>query len=107
MSRTYKDKKEKYKNPYYVSFEDAYIRIGNRRYGSLRWIQVPGVKKKRKRHYDDAWTKYSSAPGWFTNLFMNRPLRREFRIYLLKLDPKLLEDCDPPCHLYKKFVYYW
>lgn len=110
MSRTFKDKKDKYTNPYYYSYKDVYYFAGVRMYGERKhkvFLQRFGVKKKRKRSFDDSWKMYSRSPGWFTKLTMNRPLRRKFRIYLLKLNPKLLEDCDPPCHLYKKFVYYW
>lgn len=106
MSRTEKDKNWKLKYPeIHPSFDN--IKITSDGY-SIRYIQKPGVKTKKRKELDTNWHWLNSTPSWWTRLMMNRPQRRAGRVWehqvLKQLD---LEDCDPPGVGHKPHIYYY
>ncbi len=90
MSRTFKDK------PWKLRYKS-------------KW-QEPDLPKVRKE-VDDTWHWSQSTPSWWTNLFMNRPLRREAQQWerdAQKIDDlEELEEIDKPNVSKKPHKYYW
>lgn len=91
MSRTHKDK------PPRIIY-DAYLK-------------EPHERPLYKRAYDNTWKWLQSTPSWWTNLFMNRPLRREAQKWEREIqkinDLDELEDLDKPNVSKKPHIYYW
>lgn len=130
MSRTYKDK------DFYLRFPEEkfdfahgdMIRVGARtlynydvekdefteyvsdiEYISYRWLDKPGVKTKKPRHYKGDWKWYRQTPSWFVREFMTTPKRAACRnwekqaIYADDLED--FEDC--PDFGRKPHVYFY
>ena len=101
MSRTYKDRPSKIRFP-----EDQYG------YGCIfgpdyRWIELPGVKPKRKRSHTP-WGWIKSTPSWWTRLTMNKPQRRNCRLWENKVKYMVdFEEADCPFFKNKPHNYYW
>lgn len=66
---------------------------------------------KKKKTKDTKWHWLQATPSWWTNLFMNRPLRRKARAWEHKVaqiaNVDELEDIDPPNQSKKPHKYYW
>ena len=66
---------------------------------------------KVKREMDDTWHWMQGTPSWWTNLFMNRPLRRQAQQWERNLqkisDLEELEEVDKPNVSKKPHKYYW
>lgn len=107
MSRTLKDKHWKLKFPE-LDYRFDSVKITSNNSYSIRYIQLPGIKRKKKKELDTDWHWLNSTPSWWTRLMMNRPQRRAGRVWehtvLKELD---LEDCDPPGVGHKPHVYYY
>ena len=93
MSRTKKDKPDK------LLFPDHY-----------EYDKVKASAKKPKRQ-DTSWHWLQSTPSWWTNLFMNRPLRREAQQWEREVqkikDLEELEEVDKPNVSKKPHHYYY
>lgn len=87
MSRTHKDK------PWHIRFPEE------------------AEKAKKRRDIDYEWHWLGATPSWWTNLFMNRPLRREAQQWERNAqksqDIEDLEDLDTPNVSKKPHKYYW
>jgi hypothetical protein len=110
MSRTYKDKPWKYRDDTWKS-ESVKVEGYSNKYDQIcfYWIKLPGVKKKRKRSFVE-WGNwmYTSAPSWFTRMYMNRPARRKAHMFeQLCLNNSNLENLDGFITNDKAFVYYY
>lgn len=108
MSRTYKDKHYKLKYPEHVG---NYDRVPIEGYW-YSWIQVPGVKTKKKKNLYTEW-HFGSTPSWWTRMFMTRPRRnsekrqlKELRNIRLDLDLEV-NDFDFVDIRRKNHRYYW
>lgn len=100
MSRTYKDKKWELRFPE----EERYISTG--RYTR---IKLPGTKTKKKRSHDK-WHGLRGTPSWWTNMFMNRPIRRNFQAYernVVKSNVEYIDNIVVPNNGKKPHKYYW
>jgi hypothetical protein len=107
MSRTLKDRKWKLKFPE-LDYRFDSVKITSDNSYSIRYIQLPGVKTKKKRELDTDWHWLNSTPSWWTRLTMNRPQRRAGRVWEHKvLKEQDLEDCDPPLVGHKPHIYYY
>ena len=107
MSRTLKDRKWKLKFPE-LDYRFDSVKITSDNSYSIRYIQLPGVKTKKKRELDTDWHWLNSTPSWWTRLMMNRPQRRAGRVWEHKvLKQQDLEDCDPPLVGHKPHIYYY
>lgn len=107
MSRTLKDKNWKLKFPELDPRFDSVKITSDTSYG-IRYIQLPGVKAKKKRELDTDWHWINTTPSWWTRLMMNRPQRRAGRVWEhLVLKQQDLEECDPPGVGHKPHVYYY
>lgn len=84
MSRTHKDKPTKILYP-----EDASL---------------------KPRRVDTEWHWRSATPSWWTNLFMNRPQRKQAQQWsqqAKKTKVEDLEELDTPNVSHKPHKYYW
>ncbi len=131
MSRTYKDKdfflrfpEEKYdfgrekevhitstrKLYEYDPLQDTFSVVEMEQpYVIYRWVEEPGVKTKKPRHYKGDWKWYKRTPSWFVREFMTAPQRRECRDWESKVkyadDFEEIEDC--PFFGKKPHIYYY
>jgi len=122
MSRTYKDKPWKFKNPEAydytwgaekIPYEYQYQPWGTEEPVTVTryWYKpIPGAKTKKKKHVDCDWHWLQSTPSWWTRMMMNRPQRRESRLWehdaeRISLDS--LEELDYPLVGKKPHIYYW
>lgn len=122
MSRTYKDKPWKYKNP------EAYdLNWGSEKipypYEYQRWggedtvtvtrywyKQLPGVKTKKKKSVDCEWHWLGSTPSRWTRMTMNRPQRRQNHLWehtATHTPIDELEELDKPNVSRKPHIYYY
>lgn len=107
MSRTVKDKPWQLKYPEIHPNFDT-IKITNDSSYRIRYIQLPGVKRKKKRELNTDWHWLNTTPSWWTRLMMNRPQRRAGRIWEHKVLREVdLEDTDPPGVGHKPHQYYY
>lgn len=104
MSRTYKDK------DFYLRFPEEKFDFGRDfSYDRFMWIDRPGVKTKKPRHYSGDWKWYKQTPSWWVREFMTAPKRAACRnwekqaIYADDFDD--LEDC--PDFGRKPHVYFY
>ena len=121
MSRTYKDKPWKYKNPEaydwrwghekvpYLSTYKNYLGqyVEHTKY---MYIPIRGIKTKKPRYQDTDWHWYESTPSWWTRLTMNRPARRYYHLLeheAERLEQADLEDFDFPDLKKKPHNYYY
>lgn len=90
MSRTFKDK------PSRLTYESNYNKE-----------DLPKVKKDK----DNQWHWLQATPSWWTNLFMNRPIRRCFQAWEREVEKLIdiddVEDMNIPHHGKKPHKYYW
>lgn len=122
MSRTYKDKPWKVKNPEAADWRFGrekvpYERTGTDIYtGEPRQItsywfrELPGVKTKKKKHVDCDWHWMQSTPSWWTRLTMNRPQRREAHLWeweVAHTHPDHIDELDVPNVSHKPHCYYY
>jgi hypothetical protein len=107
MSRTLKDKNWKLKFPE-LDYRFDSVKITSDDSYNIRYIQLPGVKPKKKRELDTDWHWLNTTPSWWTRLMMNRPQRRAGHIWEHKVlrEPDLW-DTDPPGVSHKPHVYYY
>jgi hypothetical protein len=66
--------------------------------------------KAKQRQFGDMWHWLQSAPSWWTNLMMNRPIRRKWQLWersAAKTKPDGLGDLDTPPYGKKPHVYFW
>jgi hypothetical protein len=107
MSRTLKDKKWELKFPE-LNYRFDSVKITNDDSYNIRYIQLPGVKSKKKRELDTDWHWLNTTPSWWTRLTMNRPQRRAGRVWEHEvLKQADLEDCDPPGVGHKPHIYFY
>lgn len=126
MSRTYKDKKWRLRFPesdwrfgtervptvrslYNYSLEEDRV-LDELFYNGFCFMELPGVKTKKRKKADTDYHWVSNTPSWWTRLFMNRPQRAaahtwEKRVVHLPVD--LLEEVDLPNVSKKPHKYYW
>ncbi len=119
MSRTNKDKPSKLhtSNDWRKDYE--YIRIPGTDY--LYWIQQPTTKAKKRKEVDSDF-HWMTTPGWFIRDFMNKPQRRQNKLWEAKLKNKRictwhesyiddtidwLDSHDTPSVSRKPEKYYW
>lgn len=70
------------------------------------YLKKPGVRTKKKRSVDNSWHWYSATPSWWTRLTMNRPQRRNGKLWERKVLFEDVESTDPPLVSRKPHVYY-
>lgn len=124
MSRTYKDKPYKIRDPEsdwdyrydsipYTAF-GKYWSAGKwveREYQSIWFRKKRGVLTKKKKHVDTEH-HWMTTPGWWVNLFMNRPQRiasKQWERDVVKLSfwDIAQDNFDPPMIGRKPHIYYW
>lgn len=68
-------------------------------------------KTKKRREEDTKWHWLQATPSWWTNLFMNRPIRRECQRWEREIqkisNSEELEEIDKPNVSKKPHKYYW
>ena len=75
-------------------------------YNRVCYIYAPTTKPKRRKGEDVEW-HWMSTPSWWTRLVMNRPQRREGRLWERKVHFEDIEETDPPGVSKKPHIYYW
>lgn len=109
MSRTFKDRKPELRFKEY-GYDYGRETIYNDDGRILGWKQKPGVKTKKKRNIDNEYHWLWSTPSWWTRLYMNRPKRREGRLWereVVKMNMDDLEETISPDVSKKPHQYYW
>jgi len=121
MSRTYKDKPWKFKNPEAYDYTFGCEKVTyeretkNWRTGepivvqSYFYRELPGVKAKKKKRLDTEW-HWMTTPSWWTRMTMNRPQRREAHLWeheVVRTSLEDLEELDKPNVSHKPHNYYW
>lgn len=117
MSRTYKDKPWKHREPELADYHfdyykvekcevlSSYTNLWYKRYG---WIQYPGMRAKKKRSYREPhWMK---TPMWWIHEMMTVPQRRKGRAWEHKVVAMSICDvdlADTPPNSRKPHWYYW
>lgn len=100
MSRTFKDKPHKVKHDPWDMDRVRYWDDCN-----YRCYQLPTTKTKKRKKVDTE-NHWMNTPGWWVNLMMNRPQRREVRVWERKALFSDLDDLIQPGKKYKH-VYFW
>jgi hypothetical protein len=103
MSRTLKDKPSKLKHEPY--WQDRYLVPIEDDEFFRRYMYAKTTKAKKRKEVDTE-EHWMSTPGWWVNLMMNRPQRREVRVWERKALFSDLDDLIQPVKKYKH-VYYW
>lgn len=103
MSRTYKDKPPKFRFPEEQWNYDRY-EVDPDTYWYY-WLQIPGVKTKKKRKVNTKWHWLGSTPSWWTYTFMIRPRRSKENQQLRNI--KNIEEFDFVDVKRKNHKYYW
>lgn len=123
MSRTYKDKKWKYRDPendwHFGMVQVPYTYMTRNYTGNgwsepyertaFRWLEVKGAKRKKKKRVDTEW-HWMSTPMWWVREMMNQPQRAagtQWEKKILKVDIEDLIDVDTPSVSRKPHIYYW
>jgi hypothetical protein len=129
MSRTYKDKPNRLKYDRYdkdmvvYSTEeverDHHIELKNgefvrvdwpeeewRTYTRISYIYGKTSKTKKRKEQDCEW-HWMSTPSWWTRLTMNRPQRRQGKLWERAVLFEDIEEADPPGVGHKPHNYYW
>jgi hypothetical protein len=92
MSRTLKDRPPRVRFPEVYPFFD-------------------GERTKKRKEIDHVWHWLQATPSWWTNLFMNRPQRREAQQWEREIQKvqnlEELEDVETPNVSKKPHKYYW
>ena len=115
MSRSYKDQ------PWKLRYPESRWDYGMERVPYQKWsnefqywynfwcyIQKPGVKTKKKRHYQEYHGM--PTPMWWVREFMNQPQRtrgKEWERQIVKYQVEDLVDADLPSVSRKPHHYYW
>jgi hypothetical protein len=122
MSRTYKDKPWKFKNPEAADWTYGREKVEYERETTDYWTgeprvvtsycyrEVAGTKTKKRKTTDTNWHWLQSTPSWWTRMMMNRPQRREAHLWenrAVHTDPEQLEEIDTPNVSHKPHNYYW
>ena len=116
MSRTYKDKPWKYLEPELTDYHFDYEKIESERYSTYAdtwypryyFIQLPGMRPKRKRQYNER--QWMTTPMWWIHEMMTVPQRRKGRAWEHKVIGFTVEDvdlADTPPNSRKPHWYYW
>ena len=108
MSRTYKDRPARINYPE-EQWDYRYDVWGQRDFFSLRYLERRGVLTKKKKNVDTDH-HWMSTPSWWTRLTMNRPQRRNNRIWEDTVVGKGVDELDtedPPVIGKKPHIYYW
>lgn len=122
MSRTYKDKKWK------LRFPESYYTFGTERVlyqvHVYRWspeaqddawstwsrcvyLPIAGAKTKKKRNSMQKWCWSARTPSAWTRSTMNRPKRRDCRVWERKVLFQDVEEADCPDYGRKPHIYYY
>ena len=107
MSRTYKDRPSRVKNPEReIYWNTDWIA---KSYFGGDWNRSDIFSKKRKEiDTEDHWM---STPSWWTRQFMTRPQRRKIHLWEQEFNKitntDMLEDEDCPDYKRKPHIYYW
>jgi hypothetical protein len=114
MSRTFKDKPYKIRQPTSDYWHDSEMiqytivdEFSNEEYTRHRPIQLPTTKPKRRKELDTE-NHWMSTPSWHNHLYNNIPRRREGRHFertIHLIDD--IEEADPPEFSKKPHKYYW
>ena len=102
MSRTYKDRPAKFRFPEEQLNYDR-VRLDPEQYW-YSWVQIPGVKTKKKRSVNTKWN-WVGTPSWWTRMFMIRPRRTKENQQLRNMQN--VEDFDFVDVKRKNHIYYW
>ena len=114
MSRSYKDQPWKLRHPEsrwdYGMERVPYQKWSQYGYWYTFWcyVQKPGVKTKKKRHYQEYHGM--PTPMWWVREFMNQPQRtrgKEWERQIVKYSVEDLVDADVPSVGRKPHLYYW
>lgn len=127
MSRTYKDKPDRLKRyprlqdvalykteevcqEYTYEFVDGElkkVRLDEpRTFTRKYYLQQKTTKPKKRKRQDTEW-HWMSTPSWWTRMTMNRPQRRQGRLWERKVLFEDVEETDPPLFGKKPHNYYW
>jgi hypothetical protein len=117
MSRTYKDRPRRIvwgtwgDDRYYVDYVAEYRDYRTGKYHTVErsvGLTYAGYHPKKKRSADEDWRWCQSTPSWWVRMFMNKPKRRECRLWEQSLKTLAdLEDADCPDYGHKPHLYYW
>ena len=117
MSRTYKDRPNRIKWGRWdddIYFEDCEVERRDYYTGELVTREVSymlhyaGYHPKKKRDVNTEWKWMRSTPSWYTRLMMNKPKRRQCRLWEHSLHTVVdLEEADCPDYGRKPHIYYW
>lgn len=103
MSRTYKDRPPRFRFP-----EEQWNFGRYEQEPDLHtwcWLQIPGIKTKKKRSVNTRWHWLGSTPSWWTHMFMIRPRRSKENQQLRSINN--IEDFDFVDVKRKNHIYYW
>jgi hypothetical protein len=121
MSRTYKDKPYKFRDPEndhdyryeYFEYESEGLDWKGNPYSGIRrfYVERAGVLTKKKKRVDTEY-HWMSTPSWWTRLFMNRPQRIaskrwERDVVRMSFWDIAQDSFDPPPMGKKPHVYFW
>ena len=103
MSRTYKDRPPKFRFPEEQWNFGRYEPEPDLHFWC--WLQIPGIKTKKKRNINTRWHWLGSTPSWWTRMFMIRPRRVDENRQLRNITD--VEEFDFVDVKRKNHVYYW
>ena len=77
------------------------------RYTHVTYIFTKSTKPYKRRTTNDKWYWYKRTPSWWSRMMMNRPQRRQGRMWERKVLLEDLEATDPPGVSRKPHIYYY
>jgi len=107
MSRSYKDQPWKLRYPE-QQWDYKYYPLSDEKRWWVRWLERPGVKTKKKRHYQEYHGM--PTPMWWVREFMTQPQRtrgKEWERQIVKYAVEDLVDAEVPNVGRKPHIYYW
>jgi len=107
MSRTYKDRPNRFK---YDPWDQDTLRekcVSNDGYTLFYTIYLKTTKPKKKKSVNTEWHWMKSTPSWFIREFMTVPKRAACRNWEKTLTLGNLEEADCPDYGRKPYIYYW
>jgi hypothetical protein len=119
MSRTFKDKPSRLRGA--TDYQTDRVRLDGWGKFHYRYIQLPTTKPKKRKEVDTEYSWRIHTPMWFVRDFMNRPQRRENKLWEAKFKDKRictwhesyiddtidwLDSHDTPNVSRKPYIYY-